>query len=759
MQHENQVHTAIEDLNYYILAGSSEAIKEAVIYGEWNMANSEVPPFHSIRVGDILLFYCLEPINGAVGFATIKNKSELNGSCVIEFSRNYCLPSSLWKEEKISFDSVNRINKGVNLLGSKEEVTRVSSILSSKWGAELKNDINVDMLEAPFFSKNKCLECGKELESRLAKYCSDCSEKVKSRQSVEWNKKNIDKIREANRKWRLNNPDKLKEYRRRWKEAHREEIREKRRLWKELHPEKIKAYREKWKEKRKKPKNLLRGEQSVLFSEKRMSDWCRELRKKKSHIKWMTHQKKRYKKVAEIEDKFNCYWEDKFKEVFEGRKHREAAKILNLDYHTLFIWAKHLELQRVCSYCHKKLSTAKGTFHLECKIRYESNQQSPGVKELFSLIDPAINIDALNLKDENIRKVVQDVLSTFPRQESLIVENRYLFLDRKQTLEELGKVLRVTRERVRQIEQGAIKKLSHPTRQKIIREGLSKLIFKGTTVTDSSLTGKIDKLQIELNQLKQKLTGGSPQEISNLPIAEVELSVRASNCLRDANIKTIGELANKRESDLLSFKNLGKKTLWELREILHSFGLKFNSEAALSVYQRRKDKPVEVKKKCLFAGCNVTPQKGKYCSRHKMQQKRLKAKEKCKHFGCNIVPRKGKYCSIHKPRKKTIRDKKRCLFAGCKTSPREGKYCSRHKNHKEAPVIKAKCLFPGCNIVPQKKEYCSKHKTSWQRKRALELLETKKETQSSTGVADKKHSKKYTIVELKEIHSRLHPRA
>ncbi|MBL7132251.1 MAG: hypothetical protein ISS45_12780 [Candidatus Omnitrophica bacterium] len=685
-----------KDLSYFFLAGPSELVNQAVIYGEWKVENQGDSQLKNLKPGDIILFYSFPPIDGIVGFGTIKNRSKISDSIEnVEFSRNYCLPTFLWKHEKIALGGPNGINQGIFQLNNKEEIVKISNILNSKWGTELKNNNYNEEIDRPFFIKNNCVECGKELHSRIARYCLECREKVRKRQSVEWNKANIEKIREANKRWRMNHPEKLKEYKRRWKDKNKEKLKEQRKRWKELNPEKSKAYLRKWKTKNKISKYLSKLKQPDLFIKTGMSDWSKKLRNRRSHLAWVVRNKQRIKKINEVENKFHCCWEDKFKEVYERYKHEEAAKILNLDYHTLFIWAKHLKLQRLCIYCNKKLATAEGIFHPECKIKYESNQQSPGIKELFSLTDPALNIDALNLKDENIRQVIEDVLSTFPRKESLIIENRYLFLNRKQTLEELGKILRVTRERVRQIEQGAIKRLSHPTRQKIIREKLSKLIFKGTTVADSSLTGEIDKLQIELNQLKQKLTGGSPQEISNLPMTEVELSVRANNCLRDANIKTIGELVNKTESELLSFKNLGEKTLWELREILHSFGLKFNSEVALSVYQKGKDKPVEIKEKCLFTGCNVTPHEGKYCSKHKMQQRKFEMKEKCLHFGCNIVPRKGRYCSIHKPHKKKIRIKKGCSFPDCKISPRKG-------------------------------EYCSKHKTSWRRKRALELLKNKK---------------------------------
>ena len=58
-----------------------------------------------------------------------------------------------------------------------------------------------------------------------------------------------------------------------------------------------------------------------------------------------------------------------------------------------------------------------------------------------------------------------------------------------------------------------------------------------------------------------------------LPISELELSVRSSNCLREAGIKTISELVVKTEEQLLSFKNFGKKSLTEIKELLIGMGL------------------------------------------------------------------------------------------------------------------------------------------------------------------------------------------
>lgn len=58
-----------------------------------------------------------------------------------------------------------------------------------------------------------------------------------------------------------------------------------------------------------------------------------------------------------------------------------------------------------------------------------------------------------------------------------------------------------------------------------------------------------------------------------LPISELELSVRSSNCLREAGIKVIADLVKKGEDEMLAFKNFGKKSLSEIKELLAGLGL------------------------------------------------------------------------------------------------------------------------------------------------------------------------------------------
>jgi len=63
------------------------------------------------------------------------------------------------------------------------------------------------------------------------------------------------------------------------------------------------------------------------------------------------------------------------------------------------------------------------------------------------------------------------------------------------------------------------------------------------------------------------------QKLLNMPINEIELSVRSHNCIQSANIQTIGDLARLSETEMLKYRNFGKKSLDEIKGILTSLGL------------------------------------------------------------------------------------------------------------------------------------------------------------------------------------------
>ncbi|MFH1655444.1 MAG: DNA-directed RNA polymerase subunit alpha [Candidatus Omnitrophota bacterium] len=72
-----------------------------------------------------------------------------------------------------------------------------------------------------------------------------------------------------------------------------------------------------------------------------------------------------------------------------------------------------------------------------------------------------------------------------------------------------------------------------------------------------------------------------------LPILELELSVRSANCLRDANIKLIGDLVRKSESELLGFRNFGKKSLSEISALLKGMGITLGMKIDLKKLRKK----------------------------------------------------------------------------------------------------------------------------------------------------------------------------
>jgi DNA-directed RNA polymerase subunit alpha len=77
-----------------------------------------------------------------------------------------------------------------------------------------------------------------------------------------------------------------------------------------------------------------------------------------------------------------------------------------------------------------------------------------------------------------------------------------------------------------------------------------------------------DETPQQQSQENQKL-----KKLLNMSVNEIELSVRAANCLNNANITTVGQLAQKTEQEMLKYRNFGKKSLNEIKEKLNGLGL------------------------------------------------------------------------------------------------------------------------------------------------------------------------------------------
>ena len=82
-----------------------------------------------------------------------------------------------------------------------------------------------------------------------------------------------------------------------------------------------------------------------------------------------------------------------------------------------------------------------------------------------------------------------------------------------------------------------------------------------------------ETLEFEDNKSNDANEREKLKKLLNMSVNEIELSVRAANCLNNANISTVGELASKTEADMLKYRNFGKKSLTEIKAKLVQLGL------------------------------------------------------------------------------------------------------------------------------------------------------------------------------------------
>jgi DNA-directed RNA polymerase subunit alpha len=89
-------------------------------------------------------------------------------------------------------------------------------------------------------------------------------------------------------------------------------------------------------------------------------------------------------------------------------------------------------------------------------------------------------------------------------------------------------------------------------------------VFVGYDKNAVEFEEAVDKQDEEKTKMKKLL---------NMSVNEIELSVRAANCLNNANITSVGQLAMKTEQEMLKYRNFGKKSLNEIKDKLQALGL------------------------------------------------------------------------------------------------------------------------------------------------------------------------------------------
>ncbi len=100
-----------------------------------------------------------------------------------------------------------------------------------------------------------------------------------------------------------------------------------------------------------------------------------------------------------------------------------------------------------------------------------------------------------------------------------------------------------------------------------------------------------DKNAIEFEEVadKQDEEKTKMKKLLNMSVNEIELSVRAANCLNNANITTVGQLAMKSEQEMLKYRNFGKKSLNEIKDKLTSLSLNLGMSFEAELLDAPKD--------------------------------------------------------------------------------------------------------------------------------------------------------------------------
>jgi len=96
-------------------------------------------------------------------------------------------------------------------------------------------------------------------------------------------------------------------------------------------------------------------------------------------------------------------------------------------------------------------------------------------------------------------------------------------------------------------------------------------------------------IEFEEEETRQDDERAKLRKLLNMSVNEIELSVRAANCLNNANITTVGQLAMKTEAEMLKYRNFGKKSLNEIKDKLTTLGLSLGMNLDTSLLESPKE--------------------------------------------------------------------------------------------------------------------------------------------------------------------------
>lgn len=169
---------------------------------------------------------------------------------------------------------------------------------------------------------------------------------------------------------------------------------------------------------------------------------------------------------------------------------------------------------------------------------------------------------------------VEYALYTLLDRERQILKYRFAHL---MTCEEVGKLYSITRERVRQIEQRALRKLRHPQRLKYLKYGVLGVI----DLNREEYLNRIMDIENRLIELCKLNEAKADEVIHDVKLREkykgellenCDFSVRTYNCIKRHGIDSLSQLSKLSYNEIITIRNLGRKSVGEIIDKLQEHG-------------------------------------------------------------------------------------------------------------------------------------------------------------------------------------------
>lgn len=178
---------------------------------------------------------------------------------------------------------------------------------------------------------------------------------------------------------------------------------------------------------------------------------------------------------------------------------------------------------------------------------------------------------------EEVYTLIDDALSSLTERERDALRLLFGIDSPRHTREEVATKYGLSQTRIRQIELRALRRLHRGQRMRFLRLCIT---AEGTSL-QANLRARLDLEHLRETAIQrgieaQLLVAAFDPKIFERSIDEIELSVRTYNCLRNAGIRTIGQLVQWSEQELLKTKWFGRRSLNEIKELLGGFGLRLS---------------------------------------------------------------------------------------------------------------------------------------------------------------------------------------